>query len=455
MRPIRKPVQCTLWEPWLDLPRAKELETISRLLDEYPTIYELTRQDLLAAGGAQGYPQGAKGLAADQVLRALILKQMYGWSYRDLAFHLGDSISCRNFCRIGMSDKLPSKSTLCRSMKALRSETLREIHLILLKAAVEMGVEESQTARIDCTAVETNIHHPTDSELLWDCVRKLTSLLKRARKILGKEIQFSNRTLRANRRRLKIAFARTAEARQQPYQDLLEVTQEVRSSAEAALPALHRRNDVGLVESLVLEEIGQQIRHFLPLTDQVLDQTRRRVVEGESVPAREKIVSIFEEHTDIIKKDRRDPVYGHKICLAAGRSLILDCKILEGNPADSTLAEEAIDRLTEIYDQPPEQVTFDGGFASKANLKAIKGKGVVDVVFAKKRGLAISAMARSKKIYKKLRNFRAGIEALISFLKRIFGLDRCTWKSLPSFHSYVWGSILAFNLLMIARHQLS
>jgi len=148
-------------------------------------------------------------------------------------------------------------------------------------------------------------------------------------------------------------------------------------------------------------------------------------------------------------------VYGHKICLAAGRSLILDCKILEGNPADSTLAEEAIDRLTEIYDQPPEQVTFDGGFASKANLKAIKGKGVVDVVFAKKRGLAISAMARSKKIYKKLRNFRAGIEALISFLKRIFGLDRCTWKSLPSFHSYVWGSILAFNLLMIARHQLS
>jgi IS5 family transposase len=199
--------------------------------------------------------------------------------------------------------------------------------------------------------------------------------------------------------------------------------------------------------------VAEDLDRFLPLTQRVMDQAQRRVLEGESVPAGEKIVSIFEDHTDIIRKDRRETLYGHKICLTSGASsLILDCKVLEGNPADSTLAKVMVERQSDIYSRPPRQIVFDGGFASKMNLSEIKAMGVQDVAFSKRRGLAIGDMVKSTWVYKRLRDFRAGIEGNISFLKRVFGLDRCTWKSRPSFQSYVWGSILSFNLLVLARH---
>ena len=186
-----------------------------------------------------------------------------------------------------------------------------------------------------------------------------------------------------------------------------------------------------------------------------MDQSRRRVLEGESVPVSEKIVSIFEEHTDIIRKDRRETLYGHKICLTGGASsMILDCTVLQGNPADATLAKTMVDRQVEIYARPPRQIVFDGGFASKMNLSEIKTAGVKDVAFSKSRGMEIGDMVKSAWVYKRLRDFRAGIEGNISFLKRVFGLGRCTWKSWSSFQSYVWSSIFSFNLLVLARHLL-
>jgi IS5 family transposase len=204
-----------------------------------------------------------------------------------------------------------------------------------------------------------------------------------------------------------------------------------------------------------VQGITAEFDRFLPLTQRVMDQTSRRVLEGQSVPAGEKIVSIFEEHADVIRKDRRQTLYGHKICLTGGASsMILDCQVLEGNPADSTLGKTMVDRQAEIFSRPPRQVVFDGGFASKMNLSEIKALGVEDVAFSKGPGLAVGDMVRSSWVYKRLRDFRAGIEGNISFLKRVFGLDRCTWRSWSSFQSYVWGSILSFNLLILARRQL-
>jgi transposase, IS5 family len=314
--------------------------------------------------------------------------------------------------------------------------------------------------RTDCTVVESNIHEPSDSELLWDCVRVLTRLLGQARDVLGAaQVQFGNRTRRAKRRRKEIAYAKNAEERQQPYQDLLRITAKVYErglAVRALLLGAEVLKDLGTFEALVAKGVAEDLARFLPLTQRVMDQTRRRVVEGQSVPSEEKIVSIFEEHTDIIRKDRRETLYGHKICLSGGASsMILDCQVLEGNPADSTLAKTMVDRQAEIFSRPPRQIVFDGGFASKMNLSDIKAGGVEDVVFSKGRGLDISDMVKSSWMYKRLRDFRAGIEGNISFLKRVFGLDRCTWKSWPSFQSYVWSSIVSFNLLVLARHLLS
>jgi IS5 family transposase len=459
MREARK-TQSTLRETWLDLDHAKELEAMSRVLNDNPTIAQLVWQDLCGtASGSTSSARGTGGLSAEQVLRILVIKQMNGFSYRQLAFHLADSRSYRTFCLLGITDKVPTKSALNANLKALQPATLEAINRAFIGAAQKAQVETGRIVRTDCTVVESNIHEPMDSELLWDCVRVLLRLLGRARDLLGPtQVAFGNRSRRAKRRRKEIFNAKKAEDRQRAYQDLLAVTAEVYGHGLRIHELLQDKevlNTLGFWEALAARGVASELDRFLPLTQRVMDQTQRRVLNGESVPAAEKIVSIFEEHTDIIRKDNRETLYGHKICLTGGASsMILDCQVLEGNPADSTLAQEMVERQVKIFSRPPRQIVFDGGFASKLNLNDIKATGVKDVAFSKGRGLKIGDMVKSTWVYKRLRDFRAGIEGNISFLKRIFGLDRCTWKSWASFQSYVWGSILSFNLLVFARHLL-
>jgi IS5 family transposase len=195
--------------------------------------------------------------------------------------------------------------------------------------------------------------------------------------------------------------------------------------------------------------------HHVKLATQVLDQTRRRVFDGESVPAPEKLVSIFEPHTDIIRKDRRDTLYGHKVFLTSGASgLIVDCVVERGNPTDSTKAVKLAARAIKVLGKKPEQIVFDGGFSSRDNLGDIKALGIRDVAFSKAPGLAVREMVKRTWLYQRLRDFRAGIEGTISFLKRCFGWDRCAWRSYESFRAYTVGSVIAANLVMLARHAL-
>ena len=195
-----------------------------------------------------------------------------------------------------------------------------------------------------------------------------------------------------------------------------------------------------------------QFHHYKPLIENVIDQTQRRVFQGESVPASQKIVSIFEDHTDIIVKGRRDVQYGHKLNLSTGRSgLILDVVIEQGNPADVDRLLPMLDRHIDVYGKAPRQMAADGGYASVENLREAKAREVDDVVFHKKRGLHVEDMAKSPWVYRKLRNFRAGIEAGISVMKRAYGLGRCTWKGLQHFRAYVWSSVVAHNVALFGR----
>jgi IS5 family transposase len=234
-----------------------------------------------------------------------------------------------------------------------------------------------------------------------------------------------------------------------PYKDLLRVTKWTLRFAEGASRLLERRTEPQAIR------LAAKLRHFIGLGHRVVDQTERRVLHGESVPAQQKIVSLFEEHADIIRKGNRATQYGHKITLTVGIStMVLDCVIEDGNPADATLMERMLHRNEDIVGKMPRQVALDGGFASKANLAHAKALGVEDVCFSKHLGLDLLEMVRSSWVYKRLCRFRAGIEGCISFLKRSFGLDRCTWRSHGRFKSYVWASVVAFNLLVFARHLL-
>ena len=439
----------------IDHPHAQELEGISQILDDNPIIYEWVLQDLTR--NVIHINSGAEGMSAEQVLRAAIIKQMEGYSYEELAFHLLDSVCYRGFCRIGIVHKGFQKSALCNNIKAITPETWEAINRILVAYGENKGIEKGKQVRIDCTVVSSNIHQPTDSSLLWDCVRVLTRTLGQINERFDEiDIPYSDHSKRAKRRMLGVMNAKSKKTRKKQYKDLLKVTHKTLKYVHNAVSLLEGCSFRNLSLSTTAHGIAEELKRVLQLTYRVIDQTIRRVIHGESVSSSEKIVSIFEPHTDIIVKDRRDTFYGHKVCLTGGASnLITDCLILDGNPADTELSNQMFDRHKEIYGHYPLKAALDGGFASKPNLTSAKGKGIKDVCFAKKRGLEEEEMCRSTWVYKRLRRFRAGIESGISWLKRCFGLSRCMWKSLPSFHSYVWASIVSANLLTLARKGFS
>lgn len=434
---------------------AAELAAMALVLDRLPAAVALVHADLSVRGGRRvDSSRGRDGLAAEQVLRIAILKQHTGLSYERLAFALADSSTYRSFCRLGYEQKPPTKSALQKNVKRIATTTWETINEIVVRQARDLGVEKGTKVRTDCLVVESNIHHPTDSSLLWDCVRVLARLMKRAKKAFG--LDFTNHRLRAKRRALEISNAASMEARRPIYRDLLAVAEHTVEQAEHVAEGLKTMKCVDHSQLLQAMALTGEISHFIPLAHRVISQTERRVLRQESVPASEKIVSIFEPHTSIIVKDDRDTEYGHKVCLTTGASaLVTDVVVEQGNPADSTLAIRMMERQRAIFGQPPRQASFDGGFATKSNLAQIKALGSTDVVFHKRCGIEIDDMASSTRVYKRLRAFRAGIEGTISFLKRVFGLERCTWRGFDSFKSYVQASVLSCNLLVIARKLLA
>lgn len=419
-------------------PRSGELAVMSQILDDNHETLRAAHADLLGRRRAR---RGRPGLTAEQVVRAGIVKQMLGLSYDELAFRIGDSLQVRAFCRFSAADQSPKKSTLQENIGAIRPETWELLNKAVVTDARRRKIEDGRWMRTDTTVVESNIHHPLDSSMLWDGVRVLTRVMQRAHDEYG--TTRTNFKRRAKRRNIAILNAGRMARRIPLYRDLLKVTRKTVEAAEAASKELRETDDIAY---------GMQLDHFIPLVKRVIDQTERRVLRGESVPAEEKLVSIFEPHTDIIRKDRRDTYFGHKVTLSTGRSgLVLDLVVEKGNPCDSTLTIRSAERHKRLFGVAPERVAFDGGFASKANHQQLKESGTKEVCFSKPAGVPIEEMTSTPHVRRILKRFRAGIEATVSFLKRSFGLARCTWKGWRHFRAYAWCSTVAHNLLTAAR----
>ena len=437
--------QQPLMQAFISHEHGRELAKMDEILDQMREILAPARKDLAQDRSVR---HGRAGMTAEQVLRVLFIKQLNGFSYEELSFHLADSTCYRAFCRFGALEKTPGRSTLQENIKRLSPETLQKVQNALVLYGRSMGMEDGSRIRVDCTVTESNIHEPTDSSLLWDTTRKLTSILKKARKYGA---TFSVRTRKAKRRWVEIQTAGRMEKRVPAYRDLIEVTKATCDDALRTAESLDKK----ATKHTSAAKLALQLREFEALGRRVIDQTERRVLREETVPASEKVVSIFEPHTDIIVKSRRGTEYGHKICLATGSSsLITDCVVERGNPADVTLTTTMVDRHVALFGAAPEQAAFDGGFASRSNLSELKERGVKDIAFSKRCGMQITQMVRDASIYRALKHFRAGIEGMISFLKRVVGLERCTWRGFASFEAYVLSSVATANLLLLARHAL-
>jgi IS5 family transposase len=432
---------------YVNLPQARQYQRMSQLLDVHPEMEELVRQDLVR--GLKEPDQGREGMSARQVLRALVIQRLTHLSYLDLSFYLADSVTCCLFCGFARPSDVPKKSALQDNLARVTEATLEQLNRLLLQEAKDQGVEKGTKTRTDCTVTETTIHAPTDSSLLWDGVRRLTVLLNHAA-TAGYAVEYHDNSREAKRKALAILSAPNEQERRPLYERLLEVAWDTTLEAQQGAGTLEQ-----VIDDRRAQHLAVKLRQNVELTARVIDQTQRRVLEDKKVSAPQKVLSLFEWHTDLIVKDRRDSYFGHKVCLSFGKSsMILDCQVLVGNPADVTLAVPMMERHKQIYGQAPDKATFDGGFASQSNLDAIKGMGTKEVAFSKRRGIPVEQMCKSRAGYVRLRRFRAGAEGCISFMKRVVGMRRCSWKGPQGFRAYVWASVVAANLLILARHLL-
>lgn len=442
----KRTVQSSIFEMYPEHEVGYELKGMSQWLDQNLDLLELVYLDV---GDPDAQTTGRKGLSIESVLRCAVLKQYRQLSYDELVFCLMDSKACQTFARLDWG-WTPQKTALQKSISAILSTTWEKINQRLLRCAHQDKIENGRMLRIDSTVTETDIHAPTDSSLLWDCVGTLVRLLKQAQELPGApELKWRNHQRLAKKRMRAIIYTRGKDKKARLYRDLIEATEKTLGYIEQVEQTLRACGFGSIPEFAAWRE---EVNHYKPLIHRIIDQTERRVFQGEKVPADEKVFSLFEDHTDIIVKGSRDIQYGHKLNLSTGRSgLILDAVIESGNPADSEQFLPMLKRHIENYGLPPRQSAADGGYASTDNLHTAKALGVTDVVFHKKRGLKVEEMAKSAWVYRKLRNFRAGIEAGISCMKRAYGLARCTWKGLAHFKSYIWSSVVAHNLALFAR----
>lgn len=391
-------------------------------------------------------------MSASMVLRVALLKHLENRSLRSLAERLSVDLDLREFVGLTLGDEAPSRSTIQRNTRMIRAETWGRLFRALLEAEEFRELESGDRARIDATVVPTNIHHPTDSSLLWDGIRVLSRNMRRAAALFP-QVEYEDLSRVAKRHHTRIFWAKRKAQRAPAYAELIEVARMVSAQAEGVAAALQRVKPTSVQEVGLIASFTENLAHYRPLLLRVIDQAERRVLKGEQVPAAEKLFSIFESHTDLITKGNKSE-FGHKVTFTMSQHFVLDAVIEHGNPADVTVATRQLKRQRDLFGKAPSSAAFDGGYASRENLEAAKKLGVERCAYSKARGLTPEEMAGSRRTHGRLKRFRAGVEGKISWLKRDFGLGRCTWKGEERFASYVWSACFAANLQTLARLRL-
>ncbi|MFH1011037.1 MAG: ISNCY family transposase [bacterium] len=433
------------------------LQAISDFIDRHGHLVEKVRRDLQR--GLKKPKIGRNGMNAQQVLRSLTLMRVKNWDYRELRERIADGYTLRRFTRF-YSKSVPKHDAFNRAFNRLTPATLEAVNEIVVKSAVALGLENGKKLRVDTTVVESDIHHPTDSTLLWDSVRVITRLVGRLNDLLPHGVPgFTNRT-RSARRRMQEIQRMTARERQHQlvpkYRELIGTTGQVVENARVVLKKTERIRSIDPMTEIAISALRKEIDHYCGLGDRVIDQARRRVLDGEQVPNGQKLFSIFETHTDLIKRGKiLKPVeFGHKVFLAeSAHGLITQYRVLDGNPTDDAHVQSSLARHQETFGDVPDIYSADRGFFSPDNVQQCKGAGVELVCIPQRGGRKKPEQKAYEKsaAFKDAQRFRAGIEGRISVLFRGRGMKRCLAEGREHFELLVGAAVLANNLMVIAR----
>ena len=419
---------------------------ISQVLDANPEILEAAHRDLqkLSTGKRKG--RGGD-FTSENILRALIVQHLEGLPFRETVIRIGGDPFLQDFLRV-RKKAVMDYSFLDKCFLAIRPQTARQVNRLLARYAVLQEVVDPAVIRADTTVVETNIHYPTDASLLWDTWRVASRILKRAREIApeGVPYRFHDRKIKS----LYLFVTRYLPSKSRPRQ------RKVRAAFRALIERTGRM--VVIAEEfcgwavthcdIVLAGLGLELKAYLPAMNTVVQNAWRAVVEKETVPAAERVFSLFERHTELIKRGRREkPVeFGHKVLLCqTAEKFISDYEVYEQQHADCDLTESVIERHERLYGVRPEVLAADKGFCPEAEtfqrLSEMVGT------------LAIPRRMQDfmDKVLAHWQAFRAGIEGTISGLKRAFRLVRCFFRGFRSFSAAVGLGVFCHNLIVVAE----
>lgn len=420
--------------------------SISQTLDENPEILALVDEDLKR--WSRTNPRGRKAtFTSEIVLRAILVHQIEGTSLRGTEIKLAHDVFLQDFIRLG-NRPTPSYSFLDRCLKAIRPETWDQVNEVLTRSVAEQERIDPTVLRVDTTVVESNIHYPTDSSLLWDCFRVLYRLLEQAREHMPGLIE--NRFHFRKAKKAHLFITRYTRSRCSKRQRKVKKTQVklLDHVARIAEVAASFADELQHVSDFVFLGIASEIQGYLPSIDVVLNVAKRAWIHGETVPASERIFSIFEPHTELIKRGRRQkPVeFGHMIWLGQTRDkFITQYEVMERKIPDSYLPEPILARHESTFGCLPDTLAADKGFRGNAEaMKALRERVRVVAIPEKLKDFADDAFV-------KLQHFRAGIEGSISCLKRAFGLLRCRLRGFKSFAAHVGLSVFCHNLVVLAK----
>lgn len=432
------------------------LHALADFLDAHAALVTLVHADLVR--GLRRPRTGREGLTAPQVLRAFVLQRVKHWDLRELRERIADGYTLRIFTTFDAAP-VPKHDAFHRAFCRLTPATVHALNDAVVQAAVTLALEDGAQLRVDTTVVETDIHWPTDNTLLWDAVRVLTRLVKRLGEHVPRALSgFADRTRRARRRMQEISRLTPAQRPRQQrrtYRDLLGVTEGVVATARAAIATARTTAPREPLAAALVTGVCGEIEQVCGLADQVIAQTRRRVLEGEQLPVHEKLFSIFEPHTDLIVRGKaKTPVeFGHKVFLAESRhGLITDYRVLDGNPADEAHLAPSLTQHQATFGRAPTLYAADRGFYTPANVDALATAGVGRECIPQRGGRKTAERTAYEKsrAFKQGQRFRAGIEGRISVLLRGRGMRRCLLEGRDRFEVFVGAAVLANNLLRIA-----
>lgn len=424
-----------------DWSRSPELGLIDTILEQHPHLIALLANDI-TVGQKQNIFGRKDTPSVEQIVRAAIYKELKGLEYRQLEFHQTDSRICAAFIKI--NELRPySFQVYQKYISQVKPDNLQRLLVELNKIAITEGIEDIEKIRQDSTVIETNIHHPTNNSILWDCTKEAYRLLGHLKEEVD-GLKYQDYSRQGKKAYFKINNTRGDKRKELFHNQLILFIKTINQVSNVV-----KKKPSFDIKAIAL---ATQLEQHIGIMQFVYDMVYRKEINGEKVPNEEKIYSIYEQHTDIIVKGSRDIKFGHKVDFSSGKSnLVLNCQVLHGNPSDSKLFVPAIDAVIENYGKVPRDCTTDGGYASLANQSHAKGKGVANIVFNKIVG-SLQNIASSKSMETRLKKWRSGMEAVISNIKRGYNLRRCTWKGWEHFEAKVLWSVIAYNIRVMTAH---